>query len=188
MIFPIYAYGQPVLRQKAVDIDKDYPKFEKLIKDMWETLYHTNGVGLAAPQIGKPIRLFLVDTVQVNEEKPEAEEEGIKMVFINAQKLEETGEPWTYEEGCLSIPDVSGDVDRPAKITLRYLDENFEEHTRTFDGIDARVIQHEYDHIEGVLFTEHLKPVKKQLIRRKLESIRKGKAKADYDMKFYTKR
>lgn len=187
MVLPIYAYGQPVLRRVAKPITKDYPHLDKLIKNMWETLKHSDGIGLAAPQIGKSIRIFLVDTAQLNDEEEENEEEGIKKVFINAEKIEETGDDWTYEEGCLSIPDVSGEVDRPAKIKLRYFDEAFEEHIEEFDGMNARVIQHEYDHIEGKLFTEYLKPVKKQLIRRKLESIRKGKAKPSYEMVFYKK-
>lgn len=190
MILPIYAYGHPVLKKMAEDISADYEGLPKLIEDMWETLYHSNGIGLAAPQIGKSIRVFLVDTLQLDEKQPEEERagDGIKKVFINAQIVEEAGEDWTYEEGCLSIPDVSGDVDRPEELTIRYYDENFELHEETYDGMNARVIQHEYDHIDGILFTEHLKPVKKQLIRRKLEAIRKGKAKADYPLIFYTKK
>lgn len=182
MILPIYAYGQAVLRKKGSNITSDYPNLSDLITNMWETMYHANGVGLAAPQIGRSIRLFVVDTVQMMEEG-EAEE-GVKQVFINAQKIEEDGESWTYEEGCLSIPDIRGDVDRPERIKLTYQDEQFNTHTQEFTGLNARVIQHEYDHIDGVLFTEHLKPVKKQLIRRKLEAIRKGKAKVEYKMVF----
>lgn len=184
MLLPIYAYGQSVLRKEGQDITPDYPGLDKLISDMWETMYHANGVGLAAPQIGKSIRLFVVDTVQMMEEGEE--DEGIKQVFINARKVEEAGDPWTYEEGCLSIPDIRGDVDRPEQVKMQYLDENFTEHTKVFTGLNARVVQHEYDHIDGILFTEHLKPVKKQLIRRKLENIRKGKAKVDYKMAFVT--
>ena len=182
MVLPIYAYGQPVLKKVAKDIDKDYPELEKLLADMWETMYNAQGVGLAAPQIGKGIRLFLVDTVQTMEEGKEAD--GIKQVFINAEKIEETGKEWAYEEGCLSIPDIRGDVKRPPVLTIRYLDENFEEHTTTFDGINARVIQHEYDHIDGLLFTEKLKPIRKRLIKRKLENIKKGKIHSEYRMKF----
>lgn len=184
MLLPIYAYGQAVLRKKGQDITPAYPGLEQLISDMWETMYHANGVGLAAPQIGKSIRLFLVDTVQMMEEGEE--DQGVKQVFINAHKVDEAGEPWSYEEGCLSIPDIRGDVDRPEQVKLRYLDQYFVEHTRVFSGLNARVIQHEYDHIDGILFTEHLKPVKKQLIRRKLENIRKGKASAEYKMAFAT--
>lgn len=182
MLLPIYAYGQPVLRKNAKDIEPDHPGLEKLISDMWETMYNANGVGLAAPQVGKSIRLFIIDTKQMMEEGEE--DQGIKQVFINARKEDEGGELWAYEEGCLSIPDIRGDVDRPEQIKLTYLDESFQDHTRVFTGLNARVIQHEYDHIDGVLFTEHLKPVKKQLIRRKLENIRRGKAKVDYKMAF----
>lgn len=183
MILPIYAYGQPVLRKEAEDIEPDYPDLNELIENMWETMYHAEGIGLAAPQIGLSIRLFMVDTTVLKREGKE-EEEGIKQVFINARVVEEKGKEWAYEEGCLSIPEVRGDVDRPETITLRYQDENFEEHVQTFTGMDARVIQHEYDHIDGVLFIEHLKPIKKRLVKRKLEHIRKGKIEVDYKMKF----
>ncbi|MEO0728690.1 MAG: peptide deformylase [Bacteroidota bacterium] len=182
MLLSVYAYGQPVLKKVGKAIDADYPDLEKLIKDMWETMYHANGVGLAAPQIGRSIRLFVVDTIQMMEEGREAE--GIKMVFINAEKIEETGDEWTYEEGCLSIPDIRGEVERPANIKLRWVNEKFEPQEATFTGLNARVIQHEYDHTDGKLFTEYLKPIKKRMIRRKLENIKKGKAKADYKMKF----
>lgn len=181
MILPIYAYGQPVLKKKGAEIDSSYPKLEELIANMWETMYNANGVGLAAPQIGLSIRLFLIDSKQMMEEGKE--EDGIKQVFINAQKIEEGGEHWDYEEGCLSIPDVRGDVERPAHIKLRYQDENFETHEKIFTGMNARVIQHEYDHIDGILFTELLRPLKKRLVRRRLENIRKGKHSADYKMK-----
>ena len=182
MLLSVYAYGQPVLKKVGKAIDADYPDLEKLIKDMWETMYHANGVGLAAPQIGRSIRLFVVDTVQMMEEGREAE--GIKMVFINAEKIEETGDEWTYEEGCLSIPDIRGEVERPATIKLRWVNEKFEPQEATFTGLNARVIQHEYDHTDGKLFTEYLKPIKKRMIRRKLEIIKEGKARADYKLKF----
>jgi len=182
MILPVYAYGQPVLKEMGKEIDKDYPDFEKLLADMWETMYHASGVGLAAPQIGRSIRLFLVDTVQMMEEGEE--DKGIKQVFINAQKIEEGGEEWAYEEGCLSIPHVRGDVERPAQIKLSWQDEKFEQHEAVFTGLNARVIQHEYDHIDGLLFTEKLKPMKKRMVRRKLENIKKGKVSSDYKMKF----
>lgn len=182
MLLSVYAYGQPVLKKVAKPITAEYPKLEKLLDDMWETMYHANGVGLAAPQIGKSIRIFLVDTVQMMDEGEE--EKGIKMAFINAEKIEESGELWPYEEGCLSIPDVTGNVDRPETIRLRWVDENFEEQEATFEGINARVIQHEYDHIEGKLFLDYLKPLKKQMIKRKLEKIKKGKVGASYKMKF----
>lgn len=182
MILPIYAYGHPVLKQVAQDIDRDYPDLNSLIANMWDTMYNAEGVGLAAPQVGLPIRLFIIDTIQTMEDDKKAT--GMKQIFINAHKVEERGEPWTYEEGCLSIPKVRGDVDRPTTLHLRWVDENFEPHEQIFDGINARVIQHEYDHIDGVLFVEHLKPVKKHMIRRKLEEIRKGKVGVDYKMKF----
>lgn len=182
MILPIYAYGNPVLKKRGSDIDKDYPGLDDLIRDMWETMYNAHGVGLAAPQIGRSIRLFVVDTKQL--EKEDKDIEGIKQVFINAEILEEEGDHWDYEEGCLSIPEIRGDVSRQEEIHIRYLDENFEEHEKTFSGINARVIQHEYDHIDGILFTELLKPLRKRRIKRKLEDIRKGKISPDYRMKF----
>lgn len=182
MILPIFAYGQPVLKKVAEDIDATYPNLQELIANMWETMYNANGVGLAAPQVGLAIRLFVVDTTQLTEEGKAAN--GFKKVFINAHKVNEMGEPWAYEEGCLSIPDVRGDVERPTVLRLHYLDENLVPQEETFTGINARVIQHEYDHIDGVLFIEHLKPIKKRLIRRKLEDIKKGKIKVDYKMKF----
>lgn len=182
MLLPIYAYGQPVLRKKAEEITPDYPELSQFIANMWETMYHAEGVGLAAPQVGRAIRLFVIDTVQLEEKGKDVV--GFKRVFINAQKIEEKGKIWAYEEGCLSIPDIRGDVDRLDTLTLRYMDENFVEHTETFTGINARVIQHEYDHTEGILFLEYLKPVKKAMIRGRLENIRKGKVKVDYKMKF----
>lgn len=183
MILPIYAYGQSVLRQKAEDIGQDYPNLVELIDNMWETMYHAEGVGLAAPQIGLAIRLFIVDTIQM-EERGKQVDQALKRVFINAQILEETGDMWAYEEGCLSIPDIRGEVERQSRIRIKYLDDTFQEHEEVFTGITARVIQHEYDHIEGILFVEKLKPIKKQMIRPRLENIRKGKVKADYKMKF----
>ena len=182
MLLPIYAYGHPVLRKKAEEITADYPELSQFIASMWETMYHAEGVGLAAPQVGRAIRLFVIDTVQLEEKGKDVV--GFKKVFINAQKVEEKGKIWANEEGCLSIPDIRGDVDRLDTLTLRYMDENFVEHTETFNGINARVIQHEYDHTEGILFLEYLKPVKKAMIRGRLENIRKGKVKVDYKMKF----
>ncbi len=183
MVLPIFAYGQPVLKRVGADISADYPELSVLLQNMWETMYYATGVGLAAPQVGLSIRLFIVDTVQL-EAKERIEGPGIKRVFINAQKIEETGQPWSYEEGCLSIPNVRGEVTRPETLRIRYLDENFVEHEEVFSGMNARVIQHEYDHIEGVLFTEHLQPARKILIRRKLENIHKGRVEADYRLKF----
>jgi peptide deformylase len=182
MVLPIYAYGHPVLKKKCEDISNEYPGLEKLISNMWDTMYHAHGVGLAAPQIGLAIRLFVVDTIQVMEE--DKKDQGIKQVFINAKILDESGDSWAYEEGCLSIPNVRGDVERNPKIKIVFMDENFQEHKREFDGVNARVIQHEYDHIEGVLFIEKLNPLKRRLVSRKLDNIRRGKVKAEYNMKF----
>lgn len=185
MILPIYAYGQPVLKKVAEDITPEYPGLQELLANMWETMEHADGVGLAAPQIGLAIRLFVVDTHPDEESKAkERKEAPIRKVFINARMLEETGEVWPFSEGCLSIPDIRADVERPAVIRLRYLDENFAEHEEVFTGLNARVIQHEYDHIEGILFTDRLKPIKKQLIRRRLEKIRGGEVHASYRLKF----
>ncbi len=181
MIRPIYAFGTKILKKKAVDIEREYPGLSTLIEDMWETMYNANGVGLAAPQVGKSIRLFIVDTTQISEER---EFDGIKNVFINATKINEQGDAWSYEEGCLSIPEVRGDVDRPREITVKYLDADWNEVTETFTDVEARVIQHEYDHLQGVLFTELLKPVKKRLVKRKLDNIKKGRVEVDYPLRF----
>lgn len=183
MILPIFTYGQPVLKQVGTDITPEYEGLAQLISDMWETMYQANGVGIAAPQIGLAIRLFIVDSTQINDEMRKGEV-GIKQVFINAHKVEETGKFWSYEEGCLSIPHVRGEVERPETITIRYMDENFVEHETTFTGINARVVQHEYDHIDGQLFTDKLKPLKKKMIQRRLNDIMAGKVKADYKLKF----
>lgn len=190
MVLPIVAYGHPVLRKVCDDITVEYPELKKLIADMWESMYHTNGVGLAAPQINRPIRLFVVDTVQIvenfdDEDKAEyPNEKPIKRVFINAHKVEESGEPWAYNEGCLSIPKVREDVMRQPKVKMRYMDENFQEHEEEFDGITARVIQHEYDHIEGKLFIDYLPMLKRRLIKKKLDDISAGKIRTDYRMVF----
>ncbi|MBR9915538.1 MAG: peptide deformylase [Algicola sp.] len=189
MILPIVAYGDPVLRKKAKPITKDYPELDTLIENMRETMYGAYGVGLAAPQIGLPIRLFLVDTEPFSEDEEfsETEQEELKnfqRVFINAEILEEEGDEWAFNEGCLSIPDVREDVFRQPKITIKYQDENFKSHTEVFDGLIARVVQHEYDHIEGVLFTDKLSTLKKRLIKGKLTNISKGKIKVDYKMRF----
>lgn len=182
MILPVFAFGQPVLKKRAIDINKDYEGLESLISNMWETMYAAHGVGIAAPQIGVSVRLFIIDSIQIMEE--EKKTEGIKKVFINAKIIEESGELWSYEEGCLSIPNIRGDVERQQKVRIQYLDENFDKHDEIYEGINARVIQHEYDHIEGVLFVEKLKPLKKKLIQRKLNDIKTGKATADYKIKF----
>ncbi|GGH82825.1 peptide deformylase [Filimonas zeae] len=190
MILPIVAYGAPVLRKVAQDITADYPDLQKLIADMWETMYASNGVGLAAPQINRDIRLFVVDSAQIfeNQEDDEkgqyADEPGIKKVFINAHITALEGKEWPYNEGCLSIPKIREDVMRPEKVTLTYLDEQLKPHTETFTGITARVIQHEYDHIEGKLFIDYLKPLRKKLLQGKLNDISKGKVRVDYKMTF----
>jgi len=189
MILPIVAYGDAVLKKHAKGIDKDYPKLDELIENMYETMYGAFGVGLAAPQIGLAIRLFLVDTSPFAEDEnfSEADQEQLKSfkkTFINAQILEEEGEEWAFNEGCLSIPDVREDVYRQPKIKIQYQDENFDTHIEEFDGLIARVIQHEYDHIEGVLFTDKLSSFKKRLLKGRLTSISKGKIKIDYRMRF----
>lgn len=190
MILPIVAYGAQVLRKEAKDIQSDHPDLGKLIEDMWETMYASSGVGLAAPQINKDIRLFVMDSAQIFENLDEEEigkypdEPGFRKVFINAHIQEYTGEEWAYNEGCLSIPKIREDVYRPETITMEYQDEHFEWHTETFNGISARIIQHEYDHIEGKLFIDYLKPLRKKLLQSKLTDISKGKIKVDYKMIF----
>ncbi len=189
MILPIVAYGDPVLRKKCEPIGEDYPQLKELIANMWETMYAANGVGLAAPQIGRDIRIFLVDTEPFADDPDldEAEREQLKefqRVFINAEILEETGNAWSFNEGCLSIPDVREDVSRKPELTIRFLDEEFQEHTLTCDGLLARVIQHEYDHIEGILFTDHISTLKKRLLKNRLSNISKGKITVDYKMRF----
>ena len=182
MILPIVAYGDPVLKKVAEEIDSDYPGLEKLIADMFETMYSSKGVGLAAPQINKSIRLFIIDASPFADEYPELE--GWKKTFINPRILEEEGEEWDFNEGCLSIPGIREDVERKPDLILEYEDENFELHEEKFDGIIARVIQHEYDHLEGILFTDHLSPLKKRLLKGKLNDISKGIVDVNYKMKF----
>ena len=190
MILPVVAYGSPILRKVCDDITPEYPELKKLLADMWETLYNSNGVGLAAPQINKPIRLFIVDTIQIvddfnDEDKSKYPNEvPIKQVFINARKIEETGDTWPYNEGCLSIPKVREDIHRTTNVRMSFLDENFEQKEQEFHGITARVIQHEYDHIEGKLFIDYLSQLKKRLIKKKLDDISMGKVKTDYKMLF----
>lgn len=190
MVLPVVAYGHPVLRKMCEDITPEYPELAKLVQDMWETMYNSNGVGIAAPQINKAVRLFVIDTAQIvadfddEDKRKYPNEQGIKQVFINAHKVEEYGDNWPYNEGCLSIPKVREDISRPAKVRLRYMDENFKEHEQTFDGITARVILHEYDHIDGKLFIDYLTPLKKRLIKKKLDDISNGKVRTDYRMLF----
>lgn len=192
MILPIRAFGDPVLRKVGKEIEKDYPGLQELIDNMFETMYSANGIGLAAPQIGLDLRLFVIDVTPLAEDedyediKDELAE--FKKVFINATILEESGEEWKFNEGCLSIPDVREDVKRKGTILIEYYDENFVKHTETFSDIRARVIQHEYDHIEGILFTDHLSMLKKKLIGKKLMNIMEGKSRPDYKMKFVNKK
>lgn len=190
MILPIVAYGNDILRKEAEDITPDYPQLDKLIEDMWETMYASNGVGLAAPQVNKNIRLFVIDSKQVfdvmeEEEKQEyADNPGIKRAFINAHVVQLQGAEWPYNEGCLSIPEIREDILRPYEITLKYMDETFQEHIETFTGLTGRIIQHEYDHTDGKLFIDYLKPLKKKLLQGKLNNIAKGKIKVKYKMLF----
>jgi len=190
MIMPIVAYGAPVLRAVAKEIGPEYPGLAKLIEDMWETMYASNGVGLAAPQVNRDIRLFVIDSTQIfegmdaSERKDYLDNPGTKQVFINAYIKELNGEEWVYNEGCLSIPKIREDISREEEVVLEFVDENFLPHTQTYNGITARVILHEYDHIEGKLFIDHLKPLKRKLLRGKLDDISKGKIKVDYKMVF----
>jgi len=191
MILPIVAYGHPVLRKVAHDIKPDHPGLQKLIEDMWETLYASSGVGLAAPQVNKDIRLFVVDSEQIFRQLSEDKEQhnypdapGIKQVFINAHIKELDGFEWSYNEGCLSIPKIREDITRKSVVTIEFMDENFQHHMRTYSGITARIILHEYDHIEGKLFIDYLTSLKRKLMKGKLNDITKGKIKVDYKMMF----
>ncbi len=190
MILPIVAYGHPVLKKVAQHITPDYPGLQQLIDNMWETMYNGHGVGLAAPQVGLDIRLFVVDSEQLLEDADEDGDskfrltKGIRKVFINAEIVEESGEPWTYEEGCLSIPEVRVKIARPETLRIKYVDEQFQEHMETYNEMNARIIQHEYDHIQGVLLTDHMSPLKKSLVKKKLDNIASGKVGVRYKMKF----
>ncbi len=188
MVLPIVAYGDPVLKKEAEEITKDYPKLDELIANMFETMEHAQGVGLAAPQVGLSIRLFVVDTtpfVDEDDDDPEVEDlKDFRRVFINPIILEESGDKWNFNEGCLSIPGIREDVSRQPKITIEYYDENFELKEETYEGLRARVIQHEYDHVDGILFTDRLNPLRKQFLRKKLDNISKGLVDVDYRMKF----
>jgi peptide deformylase len=192
MILPIVAYGHPVLRKTAQDVDEHYPNLDKLLEDMWETMYASNGVGLAAPQVNKSIRLFVMDSAQIftNMDEKAREEEnypdapGIKQAFINSHIVEEHGDDWLYNEGCLSIPRIREDINRAEEVTIEYMDEQFKHHKKTFNGITARIILHEYDHIEGKLFIDHISPLKRKLLKRKLDDISKGNITVDYKMMF----
>lgn len=188
MILPIYGYGEPVLRKVAENITPEYPNLKELVANMFDTMYNAYGLGLAAPQIGLAVRLFVIDTEPLsdNDDLTPAEAEQLKNfkeVFINAKMLKEEGEEWAFNEGCLSIPEVREDVYRHEQITIEYFDENFTKKTAVFNGLIARVIQHEYDHIEGVLFTDKIAVLKRTLIKKKLQNIMEGKFRPDYRMK-----
>lgn len=187
MILPIIAYGDPILKQVAKEINKDYPKLNELIERMFETMYAANGVGLAAPQVNHSICLFIIDTHELKDKLKE-NEKPVKQIFINAKITEKAGENIMFNEGCLSIPDIREDIDRPSKIRIQYLDENFKHHEKEFDRIAARVIQHEYDHTEGILFIDYLKPLKKRLLKNRLMDISRGEIEVDYKMKFPVKK
>lgn len=184
MILPIVAYGSPVLRKVAKDIETDYPNLNELIENMWETMYKADGVGLAAPQVGLDIRIIVIDATEMGDEDNEEELKDFKKILINPHIIEEEGDLWSFNEGCLSLPGIREDVKRKPVITINYLDENFEEHEETYEGIKARIIQHEYDHLEGVVFTDRLNPLKKRLLKAKLTNIMKGKVDVKYKMKF----
>lgn len=189
MILPIVAYGDPILRKVGKDIDQNYPEFKQLLENMWETMYKAEGVGLAAPQIGKDIRLFVVDTAPFSQDEDLDDDERaflatFKKVFINATIINEEGKEWAFTEGCLSIPNIREDVNRKEEVTIKYLDEHFIQQTEVLNGLAARVVQHEYDHIEGILFTDKLSSLKKRLLKKKLANISKGLVEADYKMKF----
>ncbi|RRJ92201.1 peptide deformylase [Flavobacterium macacae] len=189
MILPIIGYGDPVLRKVGEDIPQDFPNLKEILANMFDTMYNAYGVGLAAPQVGLSLRIFIVDTSPFGEDEDLEKEEqellkNFKRTFINPKMLKEEGEEWGFNEGCLSIPEVREDVYRNEKITIEYLDENFDKKTEVFDGLIARVIQHEYDHIEGILFTDKISSLKKQLIKKKLQNIMEGKTRPDYKMKF----
>ncbi len=194
MVLPIVAYGDPILKREADDIDKDYPNLDQLIDNMFETMYEASGVGLAAPQIGKSIRLFIVDGSPFAEDEDEEEDpraqgmKDFKKVFINPVIEEETGDEWGFNEGCLSIPKIREEVFRKEKILVTYYDQNWELKEERFEGYAARIIQHEYDHIEGILFTDHLSILKKRLLTKKLQNISKGIVDVDYKMKFPVKK
>lgn len=193
MIIPIYGYGEPVLRKVADDVASDYPNLKDIISNMYETMYNAYGVGLAAPQIGMAIRIFTIDTTPFSEDKDLSNQEqeqlkNFKKTFINAKILKEEGEEWSFNEGCLSIPEVREDVYRQERITIEYCEEDFVMKTEVYDGLIARVIQHEYDHIEGILFTDKISSLKKTLIKKKLQNIMDGKTFPDYRMKFANKK
>ena len=193
MILPIIGYGDPVLRKVGEEVSKDYPNLKEVIANMYETMYNASGVGLAAEQVGLPLRLFVVDTTPFSDDDDletaaQNQLKGFKRTFINAKIIKEEGEEWAFNEGCLSIPDVREDVYRKPIVTIEYCEEDFVMKTEVFDGLIARVIQHEYDHIEGILFTDKISSLKKRLIQKKLKNIMEGKTFQEYRMKFFAKK
>jgi peptide deformylase len=181
MILPVYVYGQPILRKVAVDITKDYTGLNQFIADMWETMYKSDGVGLAAPQVGKGIRIFVIDGSPMEEDDPNLKD--FKKVFINAHMIERSGDDVPLTEGCLSLPNIREEVLRPSKVTLSYYDENWQHHEDTFEGIAARIVQHEYDHLDGIMFIDHISALRRQLLKGKLTAISKGKVDVTYKIK-----
>lgn len=184
MILPVIAYGDPVLKKRASEIERDYPDLKKLIDDMFETMYNSNGVGLAAPQVGVSVRLFVIDGAPFEEE----EVKDFKKVFINPVIKEESGDPWKFNEGCLSIPGIREDIPRPTDVAIEYYDENWVKHKEVITGLAARIVQHEYDHVEGILFTDRISPFRKRLLKNRLNDISQGIVDVDYKMKFYKKK
>ena len=184
MILPIVGFGHDSLRRENQEVTPEYPDLDKLIENMYETMYEAQGVGLAAPQVNIPLRMFIVDGTPADPIGEEEDMTDFKQVFINPRMLKEHGEEWTFEEGCLSIPDIRENVSRKGTILIEYQDENFEKKTETFDGMKARIIQHEYDHLEGILFTDHISSLRKRIVKPRLNKISKGKISADYKMKF----
>lgn len=181
MILPIYVYGSPVLRKVAVDVQKDYPGLDTFIADLWETMYKSDGLGLAAPQVGKSIRIFVIDGSPLEEDDPTLSD--FKKTFINARIVERDGDEWPFTEGCLSIPNIREEVQRPFRVRLQYYDEQWQFHDEYFDGIRARIIQHEYDHLDGIMFVDHISAIKRRLIAGKLTAISKGKVDVAYKIK-----
>jgi len=181
MKYPITVYGDPLLRKKAKPVDKNHEELNEIIENMWETMYYSDGVGLAAPQVGKSIRIFMVDATSGADEEPELKD--FKKVFINPEIIETTGDEWVMNEGCLSLPEIREDVTRPDTVRIKYLDENFEEHEEVYEGFAGRIIQHEYDHLDGVLFIDYLSPLRKRLLKGKLNNIARGKVQPHYRIK-----
>jgi len=192
MVLPIIAYGDPVLKKKAQDITPDYPDLDKVLQNMFDTMHNAKGVGLAAPQVGLSIRLFIVDASPYAEDQEDEKEQkklnDFKKIFINPVILDENGQPWKFNEGCLSIPGIREDVERKPTIRIKYVDENFKAHDEKYDGVRARIIQHEYDHIEGILFIDKINPLRKRLLKRKLTDLTKGFVDVTYRMKFPLKK